>query len=180
MARSKGQKSCSERSHRESASARNPAKTLGPERQKAPTCVGALSYWRWTQSAANLYRACNRFGRSFSCSEISGERWVHLAGHPLKNKYARTPARAKKGFRPRTLQAPHPLVQPAGSFPHRHSAHARRPPTTSRASRSCAFSMAASSDARSVVVMRTGYCTATTFHRLMTSTILLRSVRASF
>ena len=106
MARGKGQKSSSERNHREKSTVRKPAKTLGPERQKAPTCVGALSYWRWTQSAANLYRACSRFGRSFSCSEISGERWVHLAGHPLKNKYARTPARAKKGFRLRTLQAP--------------------------------------------------------------------------
>ena len=106
MARSKGQKSRSERSHRESATGRNPAKTLGLKRQKAPTCVGALSYWRWTQSAANLYRACSRFGRSFSCSEIYGERWVHLVGHPLKNKHARTSARAKKGLRTRTLQAP--------------------------------------------------------------------------
>ena len=83
-----------ERENRESATGRKPARTLAPERQKAPTFVGASSYWRWTQSAANLYRACSRFGRSFSCSEISGERWVHLAGHPLKNKYAR----AKKGF----------------------------------------------------------------------------------
>ena len=106
MARGKGQKSSRERNLREKATGRKPAKTLGPERQKAPTFVGALSYWRWTQSAANLYRACSRFGRSFSCSEISGERWVHLAGHPLKNKYARTPARAKKGFRLRTRQAP--------------------------------------------------------------------------
>lgn len=106
MARCFSQKRRRERNDRESATARKPAKTLALKRQKAPTCVGALSYWRWTQSAANLYRACSRFGRSFSCSEISGERWVHLAGHPLKNKYARTPARAKKGLRPRTVQAP--------------------------------------------------------------------------
>ena len=46
MARCIGHKSNRERHGRESPTIRKPAKTLGPERQKAPTFVGALSYWR--------------------------------------------------------------------------------------------------------------------------------------
>lgn len=93
-------------------------------------------------------------------------------------KNARVHQRAqKRNFEPRTLQAP--LFQSARSGLHRPTAHPRRPATIARASRSDSLSMTASNDSKSVAVMRTGYCTAITFHRPITSTIVFRRLCAS-